>query len=158
VWVIERGVVGFEGIVVDTRDWPILIMELPEGRVPDAAVRESLAHIERLMRETPPGSKFFQLTDLSRMTELAPATQRKYAAEWSASTEALARRCRVGGAVVATSAMVRGILTAVFWLNKASSPTTVVATRNEGLRSGLAALERVLSPLPQNLAAMKARL
>lgn len=155
---IERGTWEFDGIFVDTREWPILIMELPERRVPDAAVRDSLEHIERLMRETTLMDKFFQLTDLSRMRELAPASQRKYAAEWAASTEALARRCRVGGAIVAPSAAVRGVLTAVFWLNKPSSPTSVIATREEGLLLGVTALEKALASLPQNLVAMKANL
>lgn len=155
---VERGTLEFGGIRIDTRDWPLLVMDMPERLVPDAAVRDALEHLELLMRQTPGGTKFFQVTDLSRMKQVARPSQRRYAADWSTRTDPLAVGCRLGGAIVAASPLLRGMLTAVFWLSKPATPTTIVSTRNEGLLCGIRAIEEASPPLPGHLVNLRDRL
>jgi hypothetical protein len=155
---VARETREFGGIRIDAGHWPLLVMEMPERSVPDAAVSDALAHLELLMKQTPRGTKFIQVTDLSRMKQVAPASQRKYAAEWAARTDPLAVRCRVGGAIVAASPLVRGMLTAVFWLRKRDTPSTIVSTRNEGLLCGIQAIEAANPPLPAHLVRLRVQL
>jgi hypothetical protein len=151
-------VVDFEGIRIDTRDWPLLTMEMPEGPVNDDAVREALAHLERIMAQTPARTRFFQVTDLSRMKRFAPASQRRYAAEWTRRTAELALRVRLGGIVVAPSPMLRAILTAMFWSQGAKPPLHVVSSRAEGILRGIHALEAAHPPLSPHLVALRERI
>ena len=145
----------FEGIRIDVRDWPLLVMAMPEGSVKDDSVREALAQLEEIMRETPAGTRFFQVTDLSRMKRFAPSSQRRYASEWTRRTTELAARSRLGGVIVAPSAMLRAILSAVYWLNGAKMPWLVTPTRAEGILHGIRALEVACPPLPAHLAVLR---
>ena len=70
----------FEGIRIDACDWPLVVMEMPEGSVSDDAVHQALADLERLMVQTPAGTRFFSghgplADDAIRPLEL----QRRYA-------------------------------------------------------------------------------
>ncbi len=147
-----------EAIRIDARDWPLLTMEMPEGSVSDDAVRRALAHLERLMAQTPAGTRFFQVTDLSRMTSFAPATQRRYAGEWTHRTAQLAARTRLGGIIVAPSPMLRAILTAIFWSKGAKPSLHVVSSRAEGILRGIHALETAHPPLAPRLVSLRERL
>ena len=154
----ERRTWEFSGIRIDTRNWPLVVMDMPERAVPDAAVHGALSRLELLMRQTPAGTKLYQVTDLSRMQDVAPASQRKYAAEWSTRTEPLMVGCLLGGAIVAASPLLGGMLTAVFWLSKPATPTTIVSTRREGLLCGIHAIEEATPPLPAHLSDLRDRL
>jgi hypothetical protein len=155
---MDRGTRLFGGVRIDTTDWPLIVMEMPEAALPDSAVVDALGYLELLLEQTPRGAKFFQVTDLSKMRHVAPPSQRKYAAEWSARTDPMAAGRRIGGAIVAPSAMLRGMLTAVFWLARLSTPTTVVSTLTEGFLHGIRALEDEAPPLPEHLVQLRARL
>jgi hypothetical protein len=148
----------FAGIRIDTRNWPLIVWESPPERVPDAASTQALGWVEELWRTTPLGDKSFMLTDLSRMREGAPASQRKYAAEFMERNRDLQVRASAGGVIVAPSAITRGIITAVFWLKPSPVASKVVSTREEGLLYGIGVLESTCAPLPLNLQLMRARL
>jgi hypothetical protein len=148
----------FEGIRIDTHDWPLLVMEMPEGSVSDDAVHGALAHLEWIMAQTPAGTRFFQVTDLSRMRGFAPASQRRYAGEWSRRTAELAVRTRLGAVAVAPSPMLRAILSAVSWSRGAKAPSRVASTRAEGVLRGIRALELAHPPLPPHLVMLRERL
>src|SRR5262249_21123802 len=67
----------FGGVRVDTSDWPIIVMEFPEHRFPDADFEAALGQIEQIMQECrSSGHKCAQITDLTRMQQIAPASQR----------------------------------------------------------------------------------
>ena len=75
------------------------------------------------------------------------AAQRKKQADWLAKHKEDLRRYSLGTAFVIKSAMVRGVLTAIFWLQPMDRPHTIVATLSEA--EGWAALklrEAGLSP------------
>lgn len=63
-----------------------------------------------------------------------PPTQRRKQAEWMRENEAVLRRQSAGTAFVISSAVVRGVLTAILWLQPIPQEHVVVATRAEGIR------------------------
>lgn len=134
---MEQGVRRFGGIAIDCTQWPIIVWESPALRVEDRAAEEALAWLEELWRSTPAGAKSFTLTDLSAVKEAAPASQRKYAADFQKRNRELQVRASVGGAIVATSTLVRGALMAVFWLQRSALDTYVVASREKALAYGI---------------------
>jgi hypothetical protein len=67
------------GVVVSTENWPIILLEFPERRFPDATFRDAMQFIEELMKDARnAGGKTYQITDLTRMREFAPASQRRF--------------------------------------------------------------------------------
>lgn len=155
---MERSTRHFDAIAVDTTLWPVIIWTSPPQRVSDRASAEALSWLEELWRATPVGTKSFSLTDLSAMKEAAPASQRKLAAEFMDRNRELQRRASVGSAIVANSAFVRGIVTAVFWLRPSPLETRILATREEALLYGLDLLAKDCPPLPPHLLALRAKL
>lgn len=57
--------------------------------------------------------------------DAATAKQRKMQADWMKGHEAALRRYCVGNAFVITSTVVRGALTAIFWLQPPAAPSSV---------------------------------
>jgi hypothetical protein len=89
------------------------------------------------------------ITDLTVMREITPANQRQFTAEWIKRTASLSRVASVGGATVTPSPILRGIITALYWLQPSPSPTFPVATRHDGMLKGIEMLESgnvLLSP------------
>jgi hypothetical protein len=70
----------FGGIQIDTRRWPTLLLAFPDKPFSDACLVGALTCVEELLE---PEAKSFQITDASPVRWLPPATQRKYAGDWS---------------------------------------------------------------------------
>ena len=136
----------------------MVLWDHPTERVSDTATVNALAYLEELWRRTPAGTKSFMVTDLSRMKLGAPASQRKTAAEFMARNDGLQRLASAGGAIVVASAMVRGVITAVFWIRPPPVPPKIVSSREEGYLYGLDLLAAAAPPLPSHLLAMRERL
>jgi hypothetical protein len=138
----------FNGIQVDESDWPIIVTVFPERRVSDAALHGVLGHLESLMHHAQKrGEKLFFITDLTLMREITPASQRRFTADWLQLTATLQRTASVGAAHVTPSAILRGIITAVFWFQKPPTETVFVATRDEAVRTAIEFYEKAgLSP------------
>jgi hypothetical protein len=140
----------FGQIQVTRSDWPIVLIEFPEKRVTDADLHAVLEYVESLLHEAKRNKeKVFVITDLTAMREITPASQRQFSAEWIKRTASLNRAASVGGATVTPSAILRGIITAVYWLQPSPSPTFPVATRHEAMLKGIEMLEAgnvLLSP------------
>jgi len=150
--VIERLVREFGGLRVDTCDWPIVLMEFPELRIADTQLQDALGYIENLMRDSEKmHTRSFQITDLTRMRELAPPSQRQYGVEWMRRTLALQRTASVGGANVTPSPLLRGLITAINWFQTPAMPTVSVATRREALVAGIELLDAAHVPIPEEL-------
>jgi serine/threonine protein kinase len=142
----------FGGLRIDASDWPVVLMEFPEQRVADSALHDGLEHIERLLdyaKET--GTKIYNVNDLTRMKELAPAGQRKYAAEWTRRTISLQKAASLGGANVTPSSLLRGLITAINWFGHPPMPSIFVATRKEAYLEAVKALEAANIRLPPDL-------
>jgi hypothetical protein len=147
---IDRTVREFGAIRLATVDWPIVLIEFPEKRVTDADLRSVLEHFESLLKEAEKyQEKIFSITDLTMMRETTPASQRQFTGEWIKRTASLARAAALGSATVTPSALLRGIITALYWLQPPPTPVLTVATRHEAMLKGIEMLERekmLLSP------------
>jgi hypothetical protein len=155
-WVVPRSTHEFDGIRMETVDWPLVLMEFPEQRVPDAALHALLDHLEAVEREAVKArEKGFFITDLTRMREIAPASQRKFVGEWLARTSLLQKAAGVGGANVTPSPLLRGVITAIFWIKPSPTPTIFVATRNEAIFRGIDMLEAAGEPISLRLKEMR---
>jgi hypothetical protein len=157
--VVARIVREFGGIEVATSDWPIILMEIPEQRVADADLQAALAYIEQILRECEKtGQKCAQVTDLTRMQHMPPASQRKMSGEWVKATIELQKATSVGGANVTPSAILRGIITAIHWFQKPPTPVEFFATRNEAMLQVIAWLNQANVPLPLSVYELRDKL
>jgi hypothetical protein len=148
----DGGSKDFGGIRVSRTDWPIILIEFPEKRVDDAAFKSMLANNEALLAEARSrGEKLFFVSDLTHMRELTPASQRKATAQWVARTFELGRAASLGAAHVTPSTILRGLFTAVFWVNPPPTPAVFVATRAEAMLRAAEAFEAAGRPLPSRL-------
>jgi hypothetical protein len=86
---------------------------------------------------------------------MTPASQRRIAADWVKRNDPVAKVATVGGATVTPSPILRGIMTAVFWLQPSSRPMHLVATRPEGMLKGIQLLEEEGVRLPPRLVAYR---
>ncbi|HEY3818044.1 MAG TPA: hypothetical protein VGL81_12780 [Polyangiaceae bacterium] len=153
---VPRVARDFSGIRVDTTDWPIILMVMPEHRVTDADVQSALGHIEQMMLECKKSrEKCVQVTDASAMTTLPLPSQRKMTGEWIKKTIQLQREVSLGGANVTPSAIIRGMITAIHWFRKPETPVVFVATRQEGFLQAFRWFEEAKVPLPPHLRKMR---
>jgi hypothetical protein len=149
----------FGGIRIETVNWPIVLMEFPEKRAEDADFHQALHYIEHLMREgAAGGEKSYQVTDITRVQEIAPATQRKYAAEFVKRNASLSQLASFGTASVTPSSILRGIMTAIFWISPPPTPAVFFATRGEAYLHAIDVLERGGTWLPPRLLDLRGRL
>jgi hypothetical protein len=149
----------FGGVRVDTNDWPILLMEFPEHRFPDSDFFAALGAIESLMHECRvQRERCAQITDLTRMQQIAPASQRKYAGDWLKRNNDLVVETSVGGATVTPSAILRGLVTAVHWFHKPQTSNEFFATRPEAQRHVIHRLEQAHVALPPRVCELRERL
>jgi hypothetical protein len=147
-----RGSHEFEGLLISAERWPLILMEFPERRFADASLHRGLDCLEAMMVESKHAAeKIFIITDLTRMNELASASQRKHSGEWMGRTLSLQREATLGGANVSPSAIVRGLVTAINWFQKAPMPTVWVATRREAFVVAIKAFEQAGTRLRPDL-------
>jgi hypothetical protein len=142
----------FGAIHVTTVNWPIILIEFPEKRVPDEALLSTLAYLESLWQEAVRRhEKLFMITDLTKMREVTPANQRRATAEWMKRNVHLGAVASVGGATVTPSAILRGIITAVYWVQPPTKPMFAVATRREAVLKGIQMLKAENVPVPRRV-------
>jgi hypothetical protein len=142
----------FEGIRIETVDWPIVVTEFPPTHVSDEALRSTLACLEALMQVAQRDrEQLVFVTDLTQMREVARAGQRKITGEWMAQTSSLRKLVSLGAVHVTPSAVLRGIITAVFWLNPPHVENAFVASRDEAFAQAAALLKKAGIPMPSRL-------
>jgi RecJ-like exonuclease len=138
-----RGSHYFEGLHLAVDRWPLVLMDFPERRIADSSLHQAFGLFEELLASAQRAAeRVYVITDLTRMTELAPASQRKYASDWLERTMALQRAVTLGVANVTPSVIVRGLVTALSWFKDAPVPTVWVATRREAYGAAASAFER----------------
>jgi hypothetical protein len=140
--VVARLVRTFEGIRVSTEDWPVILIEFPEEAVTESAIGDSLNYLEQLYKEGRQNrERSYTVTDLTRMRQFAPASQRKIVSEWMSRTLDLQKTVCDGGANVTPSAILRGLVTALYWFAPPPVPAIFVATRREAYAEALKAFD-----------------
>ena len=115
-------------IVVDVRTLPIVRIAYI-GDYSDDELTTYLATLQRLF--TMPGRKVAVL-DVLKGT-VATAHQRKRQAAFIERNEDLLRRDFAAAAIVLDSALLRGAVTAIFWMRPLPMPTQIVATVDAAL-------------------------
>jgi hypothetical protein len=157
--VVARIVREFGGLRVETTEWPIIVMVMPEHHFSDQDVQAALVHLEQVMIECRNDrEKCVQVTDASRMHALPPASQRKITGEWIKKTVDLQKAVSLGGVNVTPSAIIRGIITAIHWFHKPETPVAFVATRNEAMLQAMVWLEQARVVLPPRLRELREKL
>jgi len=133
---------AFQGLRVLTNDWPVIVIDFPETRVPDAALEACLSCVEELLKEASDRKeRTYTITDLTRMVEFPPASQRSYAADWMARSIELQKAASLGGATVTRSTMLRAVINAVHWISPPAMPSIFVATRRDALAAAVKAFD-----------------
>jgi hypothetical protein len=149
---VARVVREFGGIKVDTTDWPVFVMEIPEFRLVDADIKAAVEFIEQIWRECERNrEKCCLVTDAARIQAIPPASQRKITADWARSTAELQKAVSVGGACVTPSSIIRGIITAILWIYKPPNPVAFFATRDEAKLQAIKWLDEAGVKLPPRL-------
>lgn len=107
-----------------------LVLVRPRGRATDADLDALLVALKRplLRRE-----KYLEIFDGTH-TDPGTSTQRRRIAEWMRAHTSLISTYSVDTAVVVPSPLVRGALTAIFWIQPMPCPHTVVSTMAEAER------------------------
>ena len=132
----------------------MIVIEFPETRVPDSALHDCLFHLEALLKEAKERSgRTYTVTDLTRMHQFPPESQRKYAAEWMTRTLPLQKAASLGGATVTRVSMLRAFINAVYWIAPPGMPSVFVATRQEAFAKALNAFHAARVPLGAELRA-----
>lgn len=99
---------------VDDRHFPLVVNIIPE-RIRAEQLPAFFAKSEAVLRRRQP---YVTITDATACRELPNAMVRKALADWSKEFDPLMKQYTLGSAIVITSPLVRGGLTALFWLDE----------------------------------------
>jgi hypothetical protein len=83
------------------------------------------------------GKQYIAVMDCSIAARLTPVQRRMYT-DWLQDNDQALKECLLGAAFVMPNALVRGALTAIFWVVKLSAPHTVHRTLDGALDWSLA--------------------
>jgi hypothetical protein len=110
-------------LIIDRKHLPMLQLRYV-GDYSDAELSDFLSGLDALLKQ--PGRKVcvFDLTKAAAGT----ARQRQLQAAWIAKNEQALTRDFAAAAIVTDSAIIRGTVTAIFWIRPLPFPTNVVAT------------------------------
>jgi hypothetical protein len=131
-------------LLVERQALPLLALSYVDAYT-DSELVQFLVDLEAVLQE--PGQKAC-LIDLRR-AQPGSAKQRQMQGQWISDNEAVLQRDFVATALVADSAIIRGTITAVFWIRPLPMPSQVVATVEAAmawLEPYLAELERPARP------------
>jgi len=116
-------------IQVNDTNFPLVVVTF-EGSVSDQEFERYLARLDTLWGRNVRSAIVLEASRADR----SPATQRRMQAEWLKKNDYLLRAHSAGTAFVISSALVRGSLTAILWLQPLPTPYIVVATLAEAER------------------------
>lgn len=146
----------FGGIRVDTMEWPIFVIDFPPHRPTDEGFRGAFEAIEDAAKQAVARKDLaFVITDLTRMRETPTASQRKDTAAWMKRNHELLQAATIGGCNVTPSAILRGLITAVTWIQPTAKPSGCFATRVEGIQFGIQLYEKAGVAVPAALKAYR---
>lgn len=118
-------------IELDLSNWPIMVTTPPARAVSDAELHDFLERFERTLRER--SGRYVSVLDLRLHIGLTPKQQQMLARHMNASHAGFSAGRLSGTAMVFTSALMRSLLTGIFWLRKSKHPTAVFANLEDAL-------------------------
>lgn len=116
-------------ITLDTSRSPILRV-IFEGETTEAEMRAHLAQLTQEIRSRPLNALIYD----ARRSGAPTALQRQLQAAWMRENESTIRARNAGVAFVIDSAIIRGALTAILWIQPMATEHTVVATLEDAQR------------------------
>ena len=117
-------------IELDLSNWPAVVVRPPVGEVTDA---EMESFLERFFQEVEArGGRYVLVNDLRQNTGIT-ARQRKMIVESMERTEASRTAVQVGNGMVFSSTLLRGMLTAIFWMRKPRYETRTFGDCDEAI-------------------------
>jgi hypothetical protein len=112
----------------DTTKWPLVVFTA-EGVLED---HEFDAHFKEYRALLSRNKPYVILMDTTKMGSTTAVFRKRYASFFKDHEAPLKRLCK-GGALLITSGIVRGTLTAVLWLTPMPFPHKIVANREEAM-------------------------
>jgi len=119
----RAGLINVHGIVLDFRAWPIAQVTPPPYSVSDDALMEFMAVHKQVVRSMP--SPHALILDLRGLGHMSTHQRKKLTGVLHGDEDEFASLC-AGTALVFSSPVVRGMLSAVFWFFKPPYPVKVV--------------------------------
>ena len=127
-------------IELDLSRWPLVLTTPPGRAVSDAELFDFLERLALALRQRE--GRYVNVLDLRLHIGLTPKQQRMLASHMNASHDAFAADRLCGTAMVFTSALMRSLLTGIFWLRKSQSPAAVFANLEDALAWGSRTLQQ----------------
>ena len=127
---------------LDTTRAPVYVACIPQ-RVHDADLIAHFQAVEAFLRERP--ERYAYVSDVS-FVQSATATQRRIVADADKRLQDFDKQWLAGMAIVAKSALMRGAVTAVYWLSPPVYPYRVFSNLTEAIVWARNQLERPSKP------------
>jgi len=112
------------GFLLDTSRWPLVVVEAPKRPVTDEEIDAFVAAQHAMLAR---GQRYVEIAD-TRDVHMMPPSQRKKFADFLRETDPVATQMCAGLAIVVRSPLMRGGMTAIFWIFQPSYPIKPVAS------------------------------
>jgi hypothetical protein len=141
-------------LTLSTEHWPIVVTTLTNGATDQDYDAYFAAFGSKVLNRR---QKFTSLVDVSGVSEPPTAAQRKKIADWQKAEVEIGTRYNVGIAMIFTSRVVRGALTALHWLFPPPTITVTFGTRLEAYDWCIERLDETGVPVPSNVRELAGR-
>jgi len=121
-------------IEIDLSRWPIIITTPPPRAVSDLELDDFLERLEHALRIRE--GRYVSVIDLRNHIGITPKQQQMLARRMNHSHDAFTQGRLSGTAMVFTSALMRSLLTGMFWLRKSKHRVAVFAQREQAIEWG----------------------
>jgi hypothetical protein len=134
---------------VEDKAWPFVISVVP----PDASAEFFERYFVKLRALAGREQPWVHIVDIRQVVKLPDAKVRNLLAENSKLLDPLSKKYNLGTATLMKSALARGVLTAIHWINPPVYPWAVVATPEEGVEYLRGCLIKAGLPVPAQMSA-----
>jgi len=135
---------------LDLSLWPLVIFTVREGmKAADYLAVFARYEAEVFTRK----ERYVSITNLSMLDGVPGAHDRKVLADWMGKHSDYVGRWALGNCTVIRSAVVRGALTALYWVQKPPTPQTAHGTLWESIEWGLTTLDQAGIARPKGVEA-----
>lgn len=136
--------------IIKLEDIPLTCLR-PIGHPSDEELAESLQRITRLIEDEKRAQrKIVMIVDMRKAGALS-ASQRRVASSWMKENLRAWKQVAIGSAFIIDSPIVRGVLTALLWLQPLDMPHDVVSNLDAAMRWVIERLETERIPVPERI-------